>query len=418
VGYGDDATDRSGLATATEAQPETVPDHVSADLVYPLDHWNGAAFVEDPLSFWDGLRDDRRVFWSPFHGGFWCLTRYEDIHEAFQRPDLFSSRLTNIPGREVKLLPISLDPPDHTKYRRLLNQPFSPARIDVLIGTIAERCQALLDGLAGQNGCDFIDAFGKALPTSIFIDLLGLPPEEIEQFMAWNHTILHVHGDAEGQALQRQANEELSVYLSELVAVRKTARADDLISVLIPLEIDGRPLADEETIALAYLLFMAGLDTVTSAMGWSWKFLAEHPAHRQQIVDDPSLIPAAIEELLRFHSFVQDARTLSRDAVFAGVEMKAGDRIMLPTASADRDEDQFPDAMTVDFQRDPNRHIAFAAGPHRCVGSHLARAELRIAMTEWHARIPHYRLTPGAEVHIHGGAVVGLDQLPLDFVTG
>src|SRR6202011_1207004 len=128
------------------------------------------------------------------------------------------------------------------------------------------------------------------------------------------------------------------------------------------------------------------------ALGWCWKFLAEHPEHRQQIVDDPSLIPNAVEELLRYNAFVEDSRTVTRDIEFAGVTMKAGERVMLPTSSACRDEAEFPDALTVDFHRAPNRHIAFAAGPHRCLGSHLARAELHIAMEEWQKHIPSYRL--------------------------
>jgi cytochrome P450 len=402
-----------GYGSAADAAGWTVPDHVPADLVRPLDHWNGVDYLANPLGFWDDLRDATRVFWSPLHGGFWCLTRYEDIHEAFQRADLFSSMLTNIPGREVKLLPISLDPPEHTPYRQVLNKPFAPTRIGKLEQHIRDRCNELLDALAGKDECEFIAEFGKALPTQIFLEMLGLPPEELDRFLEWNHVILHVQGGEDGLARQRHANEELAAYLAELVAQRRDDPRDDLVGVLLTAHMDGAPLPEQDVLGFLHLLFMAGLDTVTSALGWCWQFLAEHPAHRQQILDDPSLIPAAVEELLRYHSFVEDSRTVTQDIDFAGVHMKAGDRIMLPTSTASRDEAQFADALVVDFHRQPNRHIAFAAGPHRCVGSHLARTELIIAMEEWHKRIPHYRIAAGKPMNAHGGGVIGLDELYL-----
>jgi cytochrome P450 len=408
MGYGE---------SAEHTAESPIPDHVPKDLVLPLDHWNGVDYLADPLGFWDPLRDTVRVFWSPYHGGFWCLTRYADIHEAFQRPDLFSSRITNIPGREVDLLPISLDPPDHSKYRRLLNQPFNPVRMDGMNDRIRERSRELIDPILEEGRCDFVSGFAKALPTTIFCELLGLPVDELDTFLEWNFVILHVHGDAAGLERQRRANDELAGRLRALLEERKATGGDDLISMLIPLEVAGHSLTDDEIIRIAHLLFMAGLDTVTAGLAWSWKFLAEHPAHRQQIIDEPALIPNAVEELLRFFSFVEVSRTVTHDMEFAGVAMRAGDRIMLPTSSAGRDEAQFPNAMTVDFHREPNRHLAFASGPHRCVGSHLARAELRTGMEEWHKAIPHYRITEDAEIHYHGGAVGGPDNLPLELAT-
>ena len=317
----------------------------------------------------------------------------------------------------MRLLPISLDPPEHGKYRRLLNRPFSPPNMEALSDQIEARCNALIDSVIDQGGCEFIDAFGKPLPTGIFCDMLGLPQEEVKKFLEWNYVILHVHGDEAGQARQRKANEELTAYLRDLVFSRTTDPRGDLISQMIPLEVDGHSMTADETLATAYLLFMAGLDTVTAGLGWCWNFFAENPVHRQQLIDDPALIPNAVEELLRYFAFVEDSRTLTRDAEFAGVQMKAGERIMLPTSSACRDEEEFPNALTVDFHREPNRHIAFAAGPHRCLGSHLARVEMRIAMTVWHQRIPHYRIREGAKASFHGGAVVGPDTVPLEFLS-
>jgi cytochrome P450 len=391
------------------------PPHIPEDLVYPLEHYNSDSFLRNPVGFWDGLRDRYRVFWSPFHGGFWCLTRYEDIHEAFQRSDVFSSRMQAIPGREVRMLPITLDPPEHTKYRQLLNRPFGPANVGALAGDIRSLCQSLIDRVFGEGRCDFMEAFAGPLPTSIFLRLLGLPADDTTLLLGWNHTILHVQDDADGQAAKELATTEVTAYLRHHIAERTKTRRDDLVSTLLAAEVDGEALSDHDVLAFTMLLFMAGLDTVTSALGFCWEFFATHPDYRRQIVDEPALIPSAIEELLRYHSFVADGRYITRDVEFAGVTMRAGERIMLPTAAANRDPRQFPHAEIVDFRRNPNRHLAFAGGPHRCLGSHLARLELTIAMEEWHSRIPEYRLEENADIRFHGGGVSGPDNLNLVF---
>ena len=258
-----------------------------------------------------------------------------------------------------------------------------------------------------------MEVFANPLPTEIFCGLLGLPVEEAQKFIEWNYVILHVQGDADANVRQQRANQELYAYLTELVEVRATDPREDVLSALIPLEIGGRPVRRDEVVALTYLLFMAGLDTVIAALGWAWKFLAENPVHRRQLIDEPSLIPNAIEELLRYHSFLASSRTVTRDLEFAGVSMKEGERVMIGLPPAGRDPRQFPDADTVDFRREPIRHMAFAVGPHRCLGSHLARAELRIALEVWLERLPHFRVSDGARIRYHGGAVMGPDTLPL-----
>jgi cytochrome P450 len=399
-------------ATST-AELTPVPDHVPPALVHHLDQWNGSEYLVDPISWWDGVRDDRRVFWSPYHGGFWALTRYEDVHQAAQRYDDFSNRLVNIPGRDVRLPPISLDPPEHTTYRRLLNQPFSPMNIEQLTGQIRGLATDLVDGIKTKQQFDFMDDFANPLPTQIFSQMLGLPLDEATKFIEWNYTIVHVQGGEEGNRRQQQANAELGAYLTDLVALRHAQPEKDLISALLPVEIDGRAITEAETVAMTYLLFMAGLDTVIAALGWCWRFLADNPTHRQRIIDEPSIIPNALEELLRYHSFLATTRTVTHDFEFAGVSMKEGDRVMLGIPSAGRDEAQFDNAHVVDFDRKHNRHMAFTVGPHRCVGSHLARAELTIALDVWHQQIPHYRITEGETIQFHGGAVAGPDNLPL-----
>jgi cytochrome P450 len=395
-----------------------VPAHVPPSVVHPFNHWNTPEYLADPLGFWDDMRHRHRVFWSPRLGGFWCLTRYADIFAAYQRADLFSSNPTvAIPARPVRLVPLTLDRPEHTAYRRLLNQSFAPTRVDELSVEIRARCVELTEAAASSVALDFMKALAEPLPSGIFCKLLGLPATEIDRFIAWNDTIIHVAGDPQSAERQREANATLNVYLNELVGFRKAHPEDDLVSWLLGSTLDGRPLTDQEVLDMTYLLFMAGLDTVTLALGWSWHFLATHPEHRRQLVEEPGLIPNAVEELLRAQAFVTPARTVTRDAVFAGVQMRAGDRIMLPNASANRDEEQYPDALAVDFRRESIRHLGFAAGPHRCAGSHLARAEMRIALEEWHRRIPEYRVPEGAQLRHRGGADIGLEALPLELTA-
>jgi cytochrome P450 len=182
---------------------------------------------------------------------------------------------------------------------------------------------------------------------------------------------------------------------------------------VVAFQIDGKPVSDEDLLSLCILLFLAGLDTVTATLSYAFWHLARHEADRARIVGDPSVIPDAMEELLRAYAITLPGRKVTRDVTFYACAMKAGDMVMLPINAATRDHRAFPNPQVVDFDRHPNNHIAFGVGPHRCLGSHLARLELQIALREWHARIPHYRIPEGAPVIEHASQVLGLDSLPL-----
>jgi cytochrome P450 len=381
-------------------------------LVRDVDHVFGADFRADPFAAFRALRD-QRVLWSPNHGGYWILTRAEDIRSALQQPELFSSSATGIPAhvsRKEKLAPLELDPPEHTAYRRAIAPLFAPKAVTARTAAIADTCAGLIDGLAGRGRAEFVGEFAEPFPTRIFTNILGLPAAEAPRFVSWNSKLLHSQDRPE---VRREAGIEINDYLRELIAARRTDPRDDVVSALLAGEIDGRPIADEEVQNLCFLLFVAGLDTVTAALTWCFRFLAQHPEHRRQLIDTPELMPGAVEELLRVHSFINPARTVTRDLEFAGVAMRKGERILLSTALAAQDPDEFPDEATVRFDRTSNRHLAFGAGPHRCAGSHLARDEIITALTQWHARISDYEIAPDAELTIHAGGAMGLDRLPL-----
>jgi cytochrome P450 len=396
--------------------PPDRPAHIPAELVRDVDHVFGHDFVADPFGSFRPLRDQRAI-WSPNHGGYWILTRAEDIRAAYQQPELFSSSSTGIPAhasRKEKLYPLELDPPDHTAYRRVIAPLFAPKAVTARTAAIAGTCAELVDGLADRGRAEFVGDFAEPFPTRIFTNILGLPSGEASRFVAWNNQLLR---NADRPELRREAHAAINDYLRELIVARRADQRDDVVSALLESEIDGRPIEIDEVQNLCFLLFIAGLDTVTAALTWCFHFLARHPGHRRQIVDDPAIIPGAVEELLRVHSFVNPARTVVRDAEFAGVRMRRGDRVLLATAMVAQDPAEFPDEATVRFDRPGNRHLAFGAGPHRCAGSHLARDELTTALELWHARIPDYEIDNSEPLKIHAGGVFGLDRLPLVWPT-
>lgn len=398
----------------TQAPPtHRVPTHVPPELVREFDHHAEPAAAPDCFSPFDRLYGTR-VFWSPLHGGFWVLTRAQDISDALHRPDVFSSHPVGIPAMEGyprKLIPEELDPPEHGKYRKPLAEPFAPNAVAGMADDVDRTCVGLIEPLVSRGECEFLADFAKPFPTMIFTKMLGLPPSEAGKFIEWTHRIIHVLDPQ----VRQEAGGATTVYLMDLIAQRAAHPEHDLVSHLLGSRIDGRPMTREEVLDTCFLLFMAGLDTVTASLGFMFRFLAEHDDHRRQLVENPDIAPAAVEELLRVHAVVNPTRTVVEDTELCGVEVRKGQRILISTALATRDPEAYGDACEVRFDRKPNNHIAFGAGPHRCLGSHLARKELAIALVEWHRRIPDYRVAAEPTIKAHAGGVLGIDVLPLQW---
>ena len=392
-----------------------IPGHVPESLVVDFDYHGDADFLADPFAALDRVRD-RRAFFSPRYDGYWVLTRAEDIRAVFQDPATFSSADVAIPkGPYPRVLrPVALDPPEHGIYRQILAPAFSPMAAARREDEVRAICRSLVDAFAATGGCDLVGDLAKPLPTTVFLALVGLPLEDAPQFLEWNDALLHGYADPAGRKL---AAKSIETYLGDVVA-RRRARSqpgdDDVLSTLLDAQVEGRPITDDEVLDVLFLLFIAGLDTVTAATSFAFWTLARRPDLQQRLAADPSIAPAAVEELLRAHGIVNAARTATRDTTIAGgVKVRAGDRVLLASALANRDPEEFSEPADIDFGRSPNRHVAFGAGPHRCLGSHLARLEMRIALEEFHRRIPSYSLVPGVETTAHGGGVFGLDRLPL-----
>lgn len=272
-------------------------------------------------------------------------------------------------------------------------------------------CVGLIEQFADKGSCDFFLDFARLFPTTIFMEIMGLPVDRAGEFLQWVHELMH--SGASDPAQREEATMKIMGFLGQLVAERRNQPQDDLMSDLVIAEIDGQPIGDMELLEMCFLLYMAGLDTVAGELGAFFHHLATHQDDRRRIVDDPACIPDAVEELLRAYAIVTTGRLITRDVEWNGCPMKAGDRVLLPTPSANRDDAAFEDSTSVDLSRQANRHIAFGAGPHRCVGSHLARLELVVALEEWHRRIPNYSLDTSEPLKFHSGGVAGYEKLPL-----
>jgi len=393
-------------------QGPRIPEHVPNHVVRDFDHVGAPEIKRDAFAVYRKAPSDR-VFFSPLNGGYWVLTRAADIRAALQQPELFSSSATGIPAqpdRKEKLFPLELDPPEHRPHRQALAPYFTPKVVAAKAAAIQQVCVDLLEPLAARGQCEFIADFAQPFPTTIFTAMLGLPNSESKQFVDWNNVLLYDFASPERRAA---AGEDINHYLHGLIEQRAAHPQGDLLSGLLSTTIHGQPVSAEVVQNFTFLLFVAGLDTVTAALSFSFRFLADHPQHRRLLVENPNLIAAAVEELLRVFSFVNMGRTVVNDVTFAGVELKAGDRVLTSTTLAGSDPDEFPDPLRIEFNRPASRHLAFGAGPHRCAGSHLAREELRIALREWHLRIPDYEVTDAHPIEMHGGGAMGMKRLTL-----
>jgi cytochrome P450 len=347
------------------------------------------------------------------------LSRYDDVCWAMRHPEYFSNEVEGMELGEQPLLPLQVDPPLHTQYRRLLNPRFVPREIEKLEPDVRTLVGELLDGFVDKGRCDFHEDFATPLPSGIFLALMGLPLDDLPLFLQWRDNTIRPDvepGDMEGAAaIRKQTAHEVTEYFREAINERKSREPDDrLFSQIIHATIDGRSLTETELLGIAHLLLLGGLDTVTATLDCMITYLANHPDRRRQLVDNPALIPKAIEELLRYETPVMIVpREMKQDMELGGVSLNAGEGVTLVLGAANLDDDEFADP-GVDFDRPNNKHVAFGGGHHLCLGAHLARLELRVALEEFHARIPNYRIPTGTELRFSPG-IRQADSLPLEW---
>lgn len=399
----------------------TVPPdaHTGAPLRPGFDPATDPELLAHHRETWNRFREETPIFRSDFAGPYdvFFLMRYADNLQALQDWETFSSSsVIAFDQPHQQMIPEELDPPEHTKYRRTLTAPFAPNAVRAREQEIRTLCVELIEGFRAGGAGDFRHEFAEKFPTTVFLRMMGLPVEQRDAFIDRAHRALRTaHSEDPDGSIRQTAAAEIVGDLAAVIEARKLQPQNDILSHVLAQEIDGERIGDLQFYAMGFLLYIAGLDTVANILTYSFKHLAENPGLRRMLIEKPEMIPDAVEEFLRFYSIATGARVITRDTELGGVAMKAGDRIMYCTAAAGRDPEQFPDPDTFIPDRSPNRHLAFGAGPHRCVGSHLARLELRIALEEWHKRIPDYRIPEGAEITEFVGSVAGLSALPLEW---
>jgi cytochrome P450 len=346
------------------------------------------------------------------------LSRKREIEAALQRPEVFSSNISAVELGNVRpLIPFQIDPPAHVHYRRLLDPLFAPREMAKLEPRIVGLVHRLIDGFVDRGECDLVQELTIPLPSEVFLTMFGLPLEELDRFLRLKDGIIRPPGDTlEAQAEVRNSTAaEIYEYFDQILDERAADPRDDILSGFLTAEVDGKRLTREEIQDICFLLMIAGLDTVTASLDCFFAYLATHPVERRKLVDDPGLIPSAVEELLRFETPVSGVpRIAVEDTEIEGVPVAKGDHVMIVLGSANTDEAEFVNADSVDFGREVNRHLAFGGGIHRCLGSHLARQELRIVLREFHSRIPEYQLAEGTDLSFTPG-IRSLASLPLVF---
>ena len=370
-----------------------------------------------PHASYQQLVRDQPVMRSPLGG--LVISRYEDVRFALRSPEIFSSEMSEqmALGTERPMIPQQVDPPAQTRYRKILDPHFSRKRMARLEPMLREDAGLLIDRVIEAGECEFNSSFAIPLPCQAFLHLMGLPAGELDLFLELKDGIIRPHmqtdDPAEAARIRTETGKRIYAYFDDLLGERRRAPRDDLIGHLLEAEVQGEKLTHTEILDICYLFLLAGLDTVTAALGCNIAYLASNPEQRRALVGDASQVEGAVEELLRWETpVVAVPRVVKQECEVAGVTIREGEMVTLLLGAANVDSAEFECPETVDFSRSRNRQIAFGSGPHRCLGSHLARLELSIAMQEWHKRIPDYGLKPG-EAPIYSAGIREVQYLPL-----
>jgi cytochrome P450 len=343
------------------------------------------------------------------------------VDDVLRNPDVFSS---GVSAHDLKtkrpLIPLQIDPPDHRKYRKLLDPLFAPQRMRLLEDSSVRLVNDLIDGFIDDEEVDFSKQFSTPYPSQVFLTMFGLPMDELPRFLTMKDGAIrpdvvvgHEFGHPETEAYQQQTADSIYAYFEQVIGERARDPREDFLSHFLQAEVDGDRLTHEEILDICFLFLIAGLDTVTASLDCFFGYLAQHPEQRRRLVEEPDGIPAMVEEMLRWETPVMGcARVATSDVVIEDFAVGEGEMVMALLGAANVDAAEFPSADQLVWDREVNRHLAFGGGIHRCLGSHLARLELRVALREWHRRIPDYSVKPGVELNYTAG-IRTLDTFPM-----
>ncbi|HEY6598963.1 MAG TPA: cytochrome P450 [Pseudomonadales bacterium] len=394
-----------------------------------LSHAETFQDLAKPHAIFTQLRRDEPVAWcpEPWGGpGFWSITKYDDIHAISKMPQIFSSdaRLGGITLPDPQMIAtrqgmtleqlmqrdpnmsqfeggrsmIMMDPPEHVQHRRMVAPGFTPQRLDALAPKIRARAQIILDGLKDRSECEFISSVAAELPVQMLAELFGVPQEDRHKLFQWSNII--IGGDDPDIAVSRehvrQAFMDLAMYAMGLYAARKENPGDDLITMLVNTEVNGEPMNIADYLSAFILLVVAGNETTRNSISGGTLALSQFPAERKKLLDDPSLIGGAVDEIIRWvHPVIYMRRTALADHELRGVTIKKGDKVALWYMSGNRDEEKWSDPFTFNVTRNGPRHLSFGYGQHLCIGWRLAEIQLTVLLEELLARYPDFEVTGG-----------------------
>lgn len=391
-----------------------IPENVPAELVVDFDFFAiDQLGKEDIQAAWATLHDGPDIVWTPNNGGHWIATRGEDIGVMQVDYEHFSHKNFNLPRSEYDQysLPLGLDPPFHTPFRKAIMPAFQPRTIKLLEGVARDTARALVAEIAPRGECEFIEDFAKVLPINVFLGMVDLPLEHRSFLLEWAEVAVR----SPDVALRAEVHGKMREYLTPYIDARMETPGDDVISMVITSDIGGRPPSRDEVFGMSTLLLFGGLDTVASQLGFIAMHLARHPQDRHALVEQPQLRARATEELLRRYGLPNTARVLTQDYVYKNIQFRKGDMIQLPKCLYGLDDRMNTDPLTVDFDRKPSevKHAAFGGGPHVCPGAVLARREIMVFMDEWLPLIPDFEIDLDKPLVMKSGPVNGVLALPL-----
>jgi cytochrome P450 len=398
------------------ASTVTVPDHIPGELVVDIGHMFSPEFLTDPYEFYAGIHDRcPPIFYNPgfYTGNTWVTIKHATALHALRNSEHFQSGTVGAFPREetnwYDMIPQEIDPPQHRKYRNIIDPMLSPVAVKQLAEDIRALANELIDDVIEKGECEFTEDFARPLPVSVFLKFMGLPLDKRDIFVRWVVQLIQALGGPEAVPVMG----EIGAYLSSVIAEKREKPDDGAISRIVHGEIDGRPLGEREVFGFTFFLFIAGIDTVYAAMNNIWVWLARNPARRHEMIASPDKIDAQLEELLRVYGVTFSGRELTADIELDGVAMKRGDRLFCLLPACNYDPDVFPNPREVNFERPRKPILTFTGGVHACMGAHLARLEMKIALQEWLRRIPDFQIKPGAEITYSPSGVIGPDAVPL-----
>lgn len=398
------------MATAVLASK---PHHVPADRVVDLDIYAPPGLQEDYHRAWASVQaSNPPLVWTPRNEGHWVALGGEVLAEVQSDWERFSNRVIVLPksiGEMHKLIPTTIDPPEHRPYRKLLNDNLKPAAIRGLQDKVRSAAIDLIESFRAKGHCNFTEEYARIFPIRIFLAMVDLPEADAPKIRLWAESMTR----PEPEIPFEEARQAFFDYLDPIIRARTESPGEDMLSSMIAADMGGRRLDHDEALALCTQVLIAGVDTVVNFLGFVMQELARNPSAREALRAHPGGTLAAAHELFRRFGLVTIAREVRADMTFHGMELKAGEMVAIPTVVHGLDAQQNPDPLRVDFGRQRIRHSAFGSGPHMCPGQELARSEVAVTVEEWLARIPDFEIAPDSDLGCRPGIVGSINRLCL-----